>query len=86
MTNPMSTLDRLANVLTSRLHVDGSRVTPGARINELGLDSLELVDLQMELEIEFGIDIDESSPVFQYVGTLSELVEAIDKQTAMRAA
>lgn len=83
----LTTYDRIAAVLTGPMGIDGARVSPGARFNEIGFDSLGFADFQFELEQEFKIPIDiESNPILENVSTLNELALAIDNiKAAMHA-
>lgn len=50
--------ERVKQIIADELGVDESEVTPNARfIDDLGADSLDVVELVMKLEEEFGIDI-----------------------------
>ena len=53
--------DRFVKCAVDVLSVDAAKVTPEARFNEdLDADSLDLVELVMALEEEFGIEVPES--------------------------
>ena len=48
-------------LVADKLGVDEAEVTPDASFtNDLGADSLDIVELVMEFETEFGVDIPES--------------------------
>ncbi|KAL3838525.1 hypothetical protein ACJIZ3_023116 [Penstemon smallii] len=50
--------DRVLNVVKNFQKVDPSKVTPNAHFhNDLGLDSLDTVEIVMALEEEFGFEI-----------------------------
>ncbi|WCJ38875.1 mitochondrial acyl carrier protein 2 [Euphorbia peplus] len=50
--------DRVVNVVKNFQKVDPSKVTPSAHFqNDLGLDSLDTVEVVMALEEEFGFEI-----------------------------
>jgi acyl carrier protein len=50
--------DRLVKIVVEQLDVDELKVVPSARfIDDLGADSLDLVEMIMALEEEFGIEI-----------------------------
>lgn len=63
----MSTIEsRVHRIVTDRLDADPDKVTNGAAfIDDLGADSLDFIELLMEAEAEFDIDIsdDEAEPV-----------------------
>lgn len=62
--------DKVKEIIVDKLGVDESAVKPEASfIEDLGADSLDIVDLVMALEEEFGIDIpDEEAQGIKTVG------------------
>ncbi|MDG1826504.1 MAG: acyl carrier protein [Henriciella sp.] len=51
-------LDRVKKIVVENLDVDGDKVVEGASfIDDLGADSLDLVELVMAFEEEFNIEI-----------------------------
>lgn len=72
------TLERVTNIIVERLDVDPKEVTLDAGIKEdLGADSLDVVDLIMEFEQEFDLDEikDEDAEKIVTVGDLVEYIE-----------
>ena len=54
----MSTFDKVKEVIIDKLGVDESAINEEAHfVNDLGADSLDTVELIMEFEEEFGIEI-----------------------------
>jgi acyl carrier protein len=54
----MAVADKVKNIIVTELGVDEEEVTPDASfIEDLGADSLDVVELVMRLEEEFGIEI-----------------------------
>ena len=54
----MSTLDKVKDVIIDKLGVEEESIKPEAHfVNDLGADSLDTVELIMEFEEEFGIEI-----------------------------
>ena len=54
----MSVSDIIIKIIVDKLEVEASEVTPDANfVNDLGADSLDTVELIMELEREFDIEI-----------------------------
>lgn len=76
-----TTLERVTKVVVDRLKVDGNEVTEQASfIDDLGADSLDVVDLVIGFEDEFEIQIpDEDAEKIQ---TVKQAVEYIDGKMA----
>jgi len=54
----MSTEDRVKSIVVDHLGVEASEVKPEASfIDDLGADSLDIVELVMAFEEEFGVEI-----------------------------
>ena len=74
----MAIIDELKELIATKLSVDVAQVTPDAKFtDDLGADSLDLVELVMELEENFGIEIsDDDSQNFQTVSDVAAYVES----------
>ena len=72
-----TTFDRLKNIIVEQLGVDEEEVTPQASfVEDLNADSLDLVELIMSLEEEFGMEIsDEDAEKIQKVSDAVEFIE-----------
>ena len=72
-----STYDRLKKIVIEQLGVDEAEVTPEASfVDDLNADSLDLVELIMSLEEEFGMEIsDEDAEKIKSVGDAQEYIE-----------
>lgn len=58
----------------------GTEVPPTARLDDLGIDSLSLVDLLFKLEREFDVSIpDEALPTISTVGELAQYVVTAER-------
>jgi len=54
----MSVKDKVAKIISDKLSVDMKEIVPEASfVDDLGADSLDLVELIMSMEEEFDIDI-----------------------------
>jgi acyl carrier protein len=71
-------LDRVKRIIVDRLGVDESEVTPEASFkDDLGADSLDIVELVMELEDEFDMEIsDEDAEKITTVGEVISYIES----------
>ncbi|MDN4592418.1 acyl carrier protein [Polycladomyces subterraneus] len=72
------TLERVKRIIVDKLNVDPSEVTPEASIKEdLGADSLDVMDLVLELEDEFEMEIsDEDAEKISTVGDIIAYIES----------
>jgi len=72
----MSSNDKVKNIIVDKLGVDESRVVPEASfLDDLGADSLDTVELIMEFEEEFDLEIpDEDAEKITTVGTAFDYV------------
>lgn len=66
----MNVESKVREIIVSKLGVEESQVTPAASFTkDLGADSLDTVELVMEFEKEFGLQIpDEDAEKIQSVG------------------
>ncbi|MFO8037663.1 MAG: acyl carrier protein [Anaerolineales bacterium] len=71
--------DKVQEIIVDLLAIDPSRVTPDARFREdLEADSLDLVELIMEFEDEFGGEISDEDA--QKITTVGEAVTYIEEK------
>jgi acyl carrier protein len=76
-----STQDKVVDIVAEQLGVDKDKITRESNfINDLGADSLDLVEMVMEFEAQFGIRIPEDQT--DKIQTVGEAIEAIDKAIA----
>ncbi|MBC8346624.1 MAG: acyl carrier protein [Candidatus Marinimicrobia bacterium] len=74
----MSTIDKVVEVVIDKLGVEEDKIVPDASfIDDLGADSLDTVELIMQLEEEFGIEIpDEDAETITTVQKAVDYIEA----------
>ena len=73
----MSPLDKVKDVIMDKLGVEDSKINMEASfVDDLGADSLDTVELIMEFEEEFGIEIpDEDAEKMTTVGAAVEYID-----------
>lgn len=72
-----ATYERVKKIVLEQLPVDESRVVPQASlVDDLEADSLDLVELVMGLEEEFGLEIEDQKA--ENILTVQDAVDYID--------
>ncbi len=76
-TNDTNLFETIRQVIAEQLEIDVSQVTPEAKfVKDLGVDSLDIVELIMALEERFGIEIsDEQAEKIVNVGDVMRYIE-----------
>ena len=71
-------LEKIQNILAQQFEVSADSISADTNIvDDLGADSLDVVELIMSVEDEFGFSIpDEDAAELVTVGTLAEHIEA----------
>lgn len=72
------TFEKITEILAEQLDADRDAMTMDTKIaDDLGADSLDLVDLLMSVEDEFGIEIpDEDVENIQTIGDIVEYINS----------
>jgi acyl carrier protein len=73
----MNTLEALQNILIEEFKLSADRLRPEATLAELGIDSLDLVDLIFKIEDCFGLKITDDTP--RSLATLADVAAYIDE-------
>jgi len=74
-------LEKIAEIIEEKLGLEGVEITEETRFKEdLNADSLDLFDLVMEFEDEFGTEI--PSEDLEGITTVGALLNYIEKKTA----
>ena len=73
----MTTLDKVKEVVIDKLGVEEDKIVSSASfVDDLGADSLDTVELIMQLEEEFGIEIPDEDA--ETITTVQAAVDYID--------
>lgn len=73
----MATIDKVREIVADQLSVEAGIVTPQARfVEDLGADSLDVVELVMRFEEEFEVEIpDEDAEKLSTVGAAVDYID-----------
>ena len=76
-----SVQQKVTNILIEKLGIETSQITPSANfIKDLGIDSLDYVELIMEFEQSFNIRISDTEG--EQIKTVGQAVSYIEKKLA----
>lgn len=69
------TIEKIKSVLGEHIDMDLSSITEETSFEDMGIDSLETVEIMMELEDEFGIEI-AVGEIGKTVGSLASYIDS----------
>ena len=69
--------EKLVSYAAKQLELDPSEITPESTFEALGIDSLDIVEMIMDLESELGVELDMEN---QNITTFGELADFIDSK------
>ena len=74
----MSAEEKVIDIIVEQLSVDKDKVVPGASfVDDLGADSLDLVELIMAMEEAFGIEIPDE--VAEKITTVKDAIDHVQQ-------
>lgn len=75
----MSTFEKVRNMLVDKLGVAEDKITLDSEIiKDLGADSLDLVEMLLSLEENFGVTVSDEQT--ETIKTVKDIVDIIDNQ------
>jgi acyl carrier protein len=73
-------VERLKKIVAEQLGVEESKITPAARFtDDLNADSLDLVEMIMSLEEEFGVEIPDEDA--EWIVSVQDAIDYIDSHS-----
>ena len=69
--------EKLVSYAAKQLELDIDEITPDSTFESLGIDSLDIVEMIMDLESELGVELDLEE---QKIATFGELAQFIDSK------
>lgn len=80
--NEVSTIDRVIKIVSEQLEIDKELNESTSIVDDLGADSLEVIELVMHLEEAFEIEMPEDE--MSKLKTIGDIAEAIDRGLAKK--
>ncbi len=71
--------DKLVAYAAKQLDLDPSEITPDSTFESLGIDSLDIVEMIMDLETELGVELEMED---QKITTFQDLADFIESKLA----
>ena len=68
--------EKLQEIIAEVVNVDPEEITMDTTFEELGVDSLDTVDMVMELEEELGIELE----LDEKISTVGEMVKLVEEK------
>ncbi len=68
--------DKLVSYAAKQLELDPSEITPESSFESLGIDSLDIVEMIMDLESELGVELEMEDAKITTFGELASFVDA----------
>ncbi|MBQ3192066.1 MAG: acyl carrier protein [Oscillospiraceae bacterium] len=71
--------EKLAKYAAKQLELDVTEITPDSTFESLGIDSLDVVEMIMDLESELGVELEMED---QKIATFQELADFVESKLA----
>ena len=67
--------EKLVSYAAKQLELDASEITPESTFESLGIDSLDIVEMVMDLESELGVELEMEDEKITTFGELAAFIE-----------
>ena len=68
--------EKLVEYAARQLELDASEITPDSTFESMGIDSLDIVEMIMDLESELGVELDMEDQKIATFGELADFIES----------
>ena len=68
--------EKLVNYAAKQLELDASEITPSTTFESLGIDSLDVVEMVMDLEGELGVELAVEDETITTFGEMAAFIES----------
>ena len=68
--------EKLVSYAARQLELDVDEITPDSTFESLGIDSLDIVEMIMDLETELGVELEMEDQQIATFGELANFIEA----------
>lgn len=68
--------EKLAKYAAKQLELDAAEITPDSTFESLGIDSLDVVEMIMDLETELGVELEMEDEKIETFQQLADFVES----------
>ena len=68
--------EKLVSYASKQLELDPSEITPDSTFESLGIDSLDIVEMVMDLESELGVELEMEDQKIATFGELAAFIES----------
>lgn len=68
--------EKLVAYAAKQLEINASEITPDSTFESLGIDSLDVVEMVMDLESELGVELEMEDQKITTFGELADFIES----------
>lgn len=78
----MTTYERLTGILAHEYNLPRDKLQPDSQLEELGIDSLGVMELLFKIEDEFHISVPADQVELRSIGDVADYIERLEMQQA----